>query len=196
MNQAAGGGTPASQQPPASHHLIALRVENRAGVLVRVAGLFSRRGFNIVSLAVAPTDDERFSRISIVVDAASAPLQQVVEQLDKLINVVWIRELAPSEAEEAELLLATVAVPLGSREAVRLESVSAAAGAEVVDANGEMTTVRLAGTPEALDAFEDELRAYRIVELQRTGRIALPKLSRRSATALPVGGAASGFAFF
>ncbi len=167
----------------ASHHLIALRVENRAGVLVRVAGLFSRRGFNIVSLAVAPTDDERFSRISIVVDAASAPLQQVVDQLDKLINVVWIRELAPAEAEEAELLLATVAVAIDSREAVRLESVSASAGAEVVDADGEMTTVRLAGTPDALDAFEDALRAYRIVELQRTGRIALPKLSRRSTTA-------------
>lgn len=169
-----------SDQAP-SHHLVALRVENRAGVLVRVAGLFARRGFNIVSLAVAPTDDELFSRISIVVDAASTPLQQIVEQLDKLINVVWIRELAPSEAEQAELLLATVAVSLGSREAVHLESVSAAAGAEVVDADGDATTVRLAGTPEALDAFEDALRAYRIVELQRTGRIALPKLSRRSA---------------
>ncbi|HTX01594.1 MAG TPA: acetolactate synthase small subunit [Acidimicrobiales bacterium] len=173
---------------PPSHHLVALRVENKAGVLVRVAGLFARRGFNIVSLAVAPTDDERFSRISIVVDAASAPLQQVVDQLDKLINVVWIRELAPAEAEEAELLLATVAVSLGSREAVHLEAVSASAGAEVVDSDGEATTVRLAGTPETLDAFEDELRAYRIVELQRTGRIALPKLSRRGATERAGGG--------
>jgi acetolactate synthase-1/3 small subunit len=181
-------GEPGAERAPASHHLIALRVENKAGVLVRVAGLFSRRGFNIVSLAVAPTDNERFSRISIVVDAASAPLQQVVDQLDKLINVVWIRELAPAEAEEAELLLATVAVAIGSREAVRLEAVSAAAGAEVMDSDGEMTTVRLAGTPEALDAFEDELRAYRIVELQRTGRIALPKLSRRSQASPPLGG--------
>jgi acetolactate synthase-1/3 small subunit len=172
-----------------SHHLVALRVENKAGVLVRVAGLFSRRGFNIVSLAVAPTDDELFSRISIVVDAASAPLQQIVEQLDKLINVVWIRELAPSEAEEAELLLATVAVSLGSRDAVHLETVSAAAGAEVVDADGEATTVRLAGTPETLDAFEEALRAYRIVELQRTGRIALPKLSRRNSAEPAAAGA-------
>ena len=163
------------------HHLIALRVENKAGVLVRVAGLFSRRGFNIVSLAVAPTDDERFSRISIVVDAASAPLQQVVDQLDKLVNVVWIRELAPAEAEQAELLLATVAVAIGSRQAVHLEALSAAAGAEVVDADGEATTVRLAGTPDALDDFEEALRPYRIVELQRTGRIALPTLSRRPA---------------
>ncbi len=175
----AAPGRGARELGAAAHHLIALRVENRSGVLVRVAGLFSRRGFNIVSLAVAPTDDERFSRISIVVDADSAPLQQVVDQLDKLINVVSIRELSPAEAEQAELLLATVAVAIGSRDAVHLETLAAAAAAEVVDSDGQATTVRLAGTPEALDAFEDALRPYGIVELQRTGRIALPKLGRR-----------------
>src|SRR5271170_7032823 len=91
-----------------AHHLLALKVENRAGVLVRVAGLFARRGFNIVSLAVAPSDDERFSRISIVVDADSAPLQQVRDQLAKLINVVEITEIAPGSAPVAELLLVAV----------------------------------------------------------------------------------------
>src|SRR5665213_4310337 len=80
------------------HHLLALRVENKAGVLVRVAGLFARRGFNIFSLAVAPTDDERFSRISIVVDVESVPLQQILDQLDKLIPVVEISELHPAHA--------------------------------------------------------------------------------------------------
>jgi acetolactate synthase-1/3 small subunit len=83
-------------------------VENKAGVLARVASLFSRRGFNIFSLAVAPTDDERFSRITIVVDVESAPLEQIMKQLDKLINVVRITELAPEEAVEREMLLVTV----------------------------------------------------------------------------------------
>ena len=77
-------------------------------MLARVAGLFARRGFNIFSLAVAPTDDERFSRITIVVDVESAPLEQIIKQLDKLINVVKINELAPGDAVERELLLVTV----------------------------------------------------------------------------------------
>ena len=95
------------------HHLLSVLVENKAGVLARVAGLFSRRGFNIFSLAVAPTDDERFSRISIVVDVESAPLEQIVDQLDKLINVVEISELHPDEAREAELLLVSVSADAG-----------------------------------------------------------------------------------
>jgi acetolactate synthase regulatory subunit len=81
---------------PVRHHILSVLVENKAGVLARVAGLFSRRGFNIYSLAVAPTDeDEHFSRITIVVDVESAPLEQVIMQLDKLVNVVSIGELSP-----------------------------------------------------------------------------------------------------
>jgi acetolactate synthase I/III small subunit len=76
-------------------------VENKAGVLARVAGLFARRGYNIHSLAVAPTDDERFSRITIVVDVESAPLEQIVKQLDKLVNVVKITELDPATPSSA-----------------------------------------------------------------------------------------------
>ena len=83
-------------------------VENKPGVLTRVAGLFARRGFNIDSLAVARTDDPRFSRITIMVDAESAPLEQVVKQLDKLINVVEIRDLDPSESVERELMMVIV----------------------------------------------------------------------------------------
>ena len=96
-------------------HTLVVRVENKPGVLARVAGLFARRGFNIESLAVAPTDDERFSRITIVVDVESAPLEQVVKQLDKLINVVEIRELDPASSVERELMLATVKVPATDR---------------------------------------------------------------------------------
>jgi len=90
------------------HHTLTVLVENKAGVLARVAGLFSRRGYNIFSLAVAPSDDERFSRITIVVDVESAPLDQIMKQLDKLIPVVSITELDPAMARERELLMATL----------------------------------------------------------------------------------------
>jgi acetolactate synthase-1/3 small subunit len=155
-----------------AHHLLTLRVENRAGVLVRIAGLFSRRGYNIVSLAVAPTEDARFSRVSVVVDVESAPLQQIVEQLDKLVNVVAIFELAPDQAFEFELLLATVAAPRSL-----VDAVVDAAGAEVVDDSASGTTVRLTAHPDELDRFADALFPFGIIELQRTGRIALPKLT-------------------
>jgi acetolactate synthase small subunit len=84
------------------HHLLSVLVENKAGVLARVAGLFARRGFNILFLAVAPTDDERFSRILLAVDVASAPLDQVRNQLDKLVNVVEIREVDTTRFDELQ----------------------------------------------------------------------------------------------
>ena len=90
------------------HHTLVVLVENKAGVLARVSSLFARRGYNIYSLAVAPTDDERFSRITIVVDVESASLEQITKQLFKLVNVVKISELDPRDAVERELMLATV----------------------------------------------------------------------------------------
>jgi acetolactate synthase-1/3 small subunit len=151
-----------------------LRVENKAGVLVRIAGLFARRGFNIFSLAVAPTDDERFSRVVAVVDVESSPLQQILDQLDKLVNVVEISELDPADAIEAELLLATVnAGPDGHDELARLAQ---SHGARIVESSPAKATVMLAGSPDSLDQLEDELASLGIVELQRSGRIALPKL--------------------
>ena len=151
-------------------------VENKAGVLARVAGLFSRRGFNIFSLAVAPTDDERFSRITIVVDVESAPLEQIIMQLDKLINVVSIGELSPSEAVERELVLVTVAAgPTERSQVIQLVGVF---GGEVINVGTDRLTVMLAGRPEKIDDFEGLLEQYHVVELQRTGRVALPKLER------------------
>src|SRR5947209_12383854 len=91
-----------------NHHILSVLVENRAGVLARVASLFARRGYNIFSLAVAPSEDPRFSRITIVADVESAPLEQIVKQLFKLIDVVKISELDPATSVERELLLATV----------------------------------------------------------------------------------------
>src|SRR3954469_830205 len=92
----------------AKHHTLSVLVENKAGVLTRIASLFARRGFNIYSLAVAPTEDDRFSRITIVVDVESAPLEQITKQLNKLINVIKITELHPDHAVERELMIATV----------------------------------------------------------------------------------------
>jgi acetolactate synthase-1/3 small subunit len=160
---------------PVRHHILSVLVENKAGVLARIAGLFARRGFNIYSLAVAPAEgNARFSRVTIVVDAASAPLEQIVGQLDKLVNVVAITDLAPKNAIERELLLATLSVDDVNRAAVL--DVAADTGASIVDVNGASVTVMLAGTPSACDALEKALEGFTDVELQRTGRVALPRL--------------------
>jgi len=160
------------------HHTLSVLVENKAAVLARVASLFARRGYNIYSLAVAPTDDERFSRITIVVDVESAPLEQVTKQLFKLINVVKISELDPDNSVERELMLATVRAEPGTRGQV-IELVQVFEG-RIVDVGHDQLTVMLAGTATKLDDFEDLMRTYGIVELQRTGRVALARLDRQA----------------
>ena len=155
-------------------HTIVTTVENKPGVLARVAGLFARRGFNIESLAVAPTADERFSRITFTVDVASSSLEQVVKQLDKLINVVEISELSPAESVERELMLVTVDAT-GERRRQLLELVDNFR-AYVLDANQSQMMLSLAARPPRLDEFEEHLRGFGIVQLQRTGRVALPSL--------------------
>jgi len=163
-----------------THHILSVLVENRFGVLSRVAGLFSRRGYNIFSLAVGPTEDERFSRMTIVVDAASAPLEQVTKQLNKLVPVIKITELASQDAVERELLLVTVRASAELRSQVM--ELSAIFEAKILDVGYEAITLMVAGPPDTLDAFTDLVTPYGIVELQRTGRIALPKLARRPVT--------------
>jgi len=170
-----------------THHTLSVLVENKAGVLTRIAGLFARRGFNIYSLAVAPTDDERFSRITIVVDVESAPLEQVTKQLFKLIPVVKISELDPSTAVERELMLATIKAEPATRGQV-IELVNVFEG-RIIDVGHDEVTVMLAGRPDKLDDFEDLMRNYDIVEIQRTGRVALPKLERQAPRLRSVKGA-------
>ena len=170
------------------HHIVTALVENKAGVLARVASLFSRRGFNIFSLAVAPTDDERLSRITIVVDVESAPLEQIVRQLDKLVNVVSITELAPEEATEGELLLATVRA--GAAERGQVIALVDVFGGKIVDVGPEHMTVMLAGTPASVDDFEHLIEPLGITELQRTGRVALPRLEHRASRLRSVEGEA------
>ncbi len=155
-------------------HTIVTTVENKPGVLARVAGLFSRRGFNIQSLAVAPGDDDRFSRITFTVDVESAPIEQVVKQLNKLINVVEIRELAPSDAISRELMLVTVSVAANNRG--ELMRIVEEWQAYVLSENPEQVMLSFSARTSRLDEFEECLRPFGIAELQRTGRVALPKL--------------------
>jgi acetolactate synthase-1/3 small subunit len=160
-----------------SHHILSVLVENKFGVLSRVAGLFARRGFNIYSLAVSPTEDERLSRMTIVVDADSAPLEQVTKQLNKLIPVIKIAELSPSDATERELMLVTVkATPESRSQITELTSIF---DAKIEDVGYDAMTIMVAGSPDKLDAMSDLLSPFGIAELQRTGRIALPRLARR-----------------
>jgi len=164
-------------QQPTRHHTLVVLVENKAGVLTRVAGLFARRGFNIYSLAVAPTDDdERFSRITIVVDVESSPLEQITKQLFKLVNVVKISELDPADSVERELMIATVKADPSVRGQV-IELVDVFDG-QVIDVGFDELSLAVHGHPDQLDDVEELLRPYGIVELQRTGRVALPKLER------------------
>jgi acetolactate synthase-1/3 small subunit len=161
-----------------THHVLTVLVENKTGVLARVAGLFSRRGYNIESLAVAPTDDDRFSRITIALDAESAPVEQITKQLFKLISVVKISELEPGNAVERELMLATVRADSEGRSRV-IELVGVFEG-KIIDVGTDGLTVMLAGQPSKLDDFEDLLRPYGIVDIQRTGRVALARLERNT----------------
>ena len=161
-----------------NHHILSVLVQNRPGVLARVAGLFARRGFNIFSLAVAPAEDDGFSRITIVVDVESTPLEQITKQLFKLIEVVKISELDPRRSVERELLLATVRVAPDVRGQV-IELVNIFEG-KILAVGVEAITVSLDGHPDKLDDFEELLSGYGLVELQRTGRVALPKLDREA----------------
>ena len=168
--------SPATNMP--THHILSVLVQNRPGVLARVAGLFARRGYNIFSLAVAPTEDDLFSRITIVIDVDSSPVEQIVKQLFKLIEVVKISELDPRRCVERELVLATVRVtPENRGQVVELTNIFEG---KILAVGVEAITVSLDGNPEKLDDFEELLRGYGIVELQRTGRVALPKLDREA----------------
>ncbi len=153
-------------------HILSVLVENRFGVLARIAGLFSRRGFNIFSLAVAPTDNPSRSRISIVVDVHNTDATQIAKQLDKLVNVLEIRELQPGSSVEQELMLARVRAADG--EAVR--EIVDDFGGSIADSNEEELIVSVHAHPNELDLCELALRKFGIVEIQRTGRIALGHL--------------------
>lgn len=158
------------------NHTLSVLVENKPGVLTRVASLFARRGFNIDSLAVGVTEDPTLSRMTIVVSADAVPLEQVTKQLHKLINVLKIQDLDPKEMTDRELVLFKVnASPERRHEIIEIANLFRA---KIVDVGRQSLTIEATGTSDKLLAMEDLLRAYGIKELARTGRIALARGSK------------------
>jgi len=160
-------------------HTLSVLVENKPGVLTRVASLFARRGFNIDSLAVGVTDDPTLSRMTIVVSAADEnALEQVTKQLHKLINVLKIQDLDPADMIDRELVLYKVNAPAEKRhEIIEIANVFRA---KIVDVGRSSLTIEATGTTDKLAAMEDLLRAYGIKELARTGKIALSRGQREA----------------
>ena len=154
-------------------HVLSILVENKPGVLTRIAGLFARRGFNIDTLTVGPTDDEHVSRITLTVDGALHPIDQVTKQLHKLVNVLKIRDLEPADTVARELALFKVAAD-GVQRAEVLQLCEIFRG-KVVDVTRRAIIVEITGTTEKVEAFEGLLRPFGLVEMMRTGEIAISR---------------------
>jgi len=155
-----------------THHTLSVQVENRPGVLTRVAGLFARRGFNIESLAVGPTQDPTQSRITIRVDCSQHSVDQVIKQLYKLIDVLKVQELGSSAVELELLMIKVSSAPERRPEIIGLAEVFEA---KVVDVGPEAVTFSCVASPDRLQALEELLEPYGVRELVRTGRIALDR---------------------
>jgi acetolactate synthase-1/3 small subunit len=151
-------------------------VENKPGVLARIAGLFSRRGFNIDSLAVGPTEHDDISRMTIVVNVADLPLEQVTKQLNKLVEVIKIVELDPAVSVQRELLLVKVAADRSTRSHI-LETVQLFR-AKVVDVAPDAVTIEATGNVDKLDALLRVLEPYGIRELVQSGLVAVGRGAR------------------
>ena len=154
-------------------HILSILVENKPGVLARIAGLFSRRGFNIETLAVGPTDDPTISRITLTVDGALHPIDQVTKQLHKLVNVIKIRDLEPSETLARELALFKVSVEGGARG--ELMGLCEIFRGKVIDVSRRSVTVEITGTDDKVEAFEQLVRPFGLIEMVRTGEIAVAR---------------------
>jgi acetolactate synthase-1/3 small subunit len=154
-------------------HILSILVENKPGVLTRIAGLFARRGFNIDTLAVGPTDDPTLSRITLTLDGAAHPIDQVTKQLHKLVNVLKIRDLEPAETVARELAMFKVAADSSSRGEV-MQIVEIFRG-RIIDVTKRSVIVEVTGTSEKVEAFERMLRGFGLVEMARTGEIAISR---------------------
>ncbi len=163
-----------------SRHTLSVLVENKPGVLTRVAGLFARRSFNIHSLAVGPTEHPEISRITVVVDVEGGPLEQVTKQLNKLINVIKIVELEQSSSVQRELLLVKVRADLAQRSHV-LEVVELFR-ARVVDVVPDAVTIEATGSPDKLTALLAALDPFGVREIVQSGTVAIGRGSRSITT--------------
>jgi acetolactate synthase-1/3 small subunit len=159
-----------------SLHTLSVLVEDKPGVLTRVAGLFAARGFNIDSLAVGPTEERGLSRMTIVVNVESKPLEQVTKQLNKLINVIKVLEHGPGEAVERELMLVKVRAEGESR--ARIMEICDVFRVRVLDVTHRTLTIEATGPPEKLEALVELLDDFGIIEIARTGRVALARGDR------------------
>ncbi|MDQ3935928.1 MAG: acetolactate synthase small subunit [Actinomycetota bacterium] len=154
-------------------HILSLLVENKPGVLARIAGLFSRRGFNIQTLAVGPTDDPTLSRVTLTVDGALHPIDQVTKQLHKLVNVIKIRDLEPHEAVARELAMFKVTADGETRGQI-MQFADIFRG-KVVDVSKRSVTIEITGTDDKIEAFERMVRPFGLIEMVRTGEIAISR---------------------
>ena len=154
-------------------HTISILVENHAGVLSRISGLFSRRGFNIDSLAVGVTDDPAISRITIVADGDDYMVEQLEKQLNKLIDVIKVKTLSPDELISRELLLVKLNVPADKRSEIM--TIAEITGARIIDITASTVTLQIADRTEKLANLEALIRPYGIKEMVRTGTIALQR---------------------
>src|SRR2546423_10458695 len=154
-------------------HILSILVENKPGVLTRIAGLFARRGFNIDTLAVGPTDDPAVSRITLTLDGAMHPIDQVTKQLHKLVNVLKIRDLEPDETVARELALFKLSADSANRAEV-MQMCDIFRG-RVIDVTKRSITIELTGTSDKIEAFEGIVRPFGLIEMIRTGEIAISR---------------------
>ncbi|HWK29281.1 MAG TPA: acetolactate synthase small subunit [Solirubrobacter sp.] len=154
-------------------HILSILVENKPGVLTRIAGLFARRGFNIDTLAVGPTDDPTLSRITLTLDGAMHPIDQVTKQLHKLVNVIKIRDLEPTETVARELALFKISAD-GSSRAEVMQMVDIFRG-RIIDVAKRSVIVEVTGSWEKIEAFERMVRPFGLIEMARTGEIAISR---------------------
>ena len=154
-------------------HVLSLMVENKPGVLARIAGLFSRRGFNIDTLSVGPTEDPDISRLTLTVDGAVHPIDQVTKQLHKLINVIKIRDMEPKRTVTREMALFKVNAGVESR--AELNEFVQIFRAHVVDVSKRTMTIELTGTADKIEAFEQLVRPHGLIEMARTGEVAIAR---------------------
>ncbi len=160
-------------------HTLSVLVEDKPGALVRVCQMFARRGFNIESLAVGPTERTDVSCITLRVNCDRQPLEQIEKQIHKLVNVLRVRELEPEAAVERELALIAIAAPPERR--AELMALAEVFNARVADVGPETIVFEVVGEPEQIDSFEELVRPQGIRELTRTGRIGLKRASVRRA---------------
>ncbi len=154
-------------------HILSILVENKPGVLTRIAGLFARRGFNIDTLSVGPTDDPGVSRITLTLDGAQHPIDQVTKQLHKLVEVLKIRDLEPTDTVARELALFKISADSGTRGEVM--QISEIFRGKIIDVSKRSMIVEVTGSHDKIEAFERMVRPFGLIEMVRTGEIAIAR---------------------